>query len=78
MSKDLPALRAREVIRILGKAGFVRWRQKGSHLTLYREADHRALTVPIHFSKTIPKGTLQAIIKQAGMTREEFFDLYNQ
>ena len=54
------------------KAGFARWRQKGSHLTLYRASDGRALTVPVHFSKTVPKGTLRAIIKQAGLTPEDF------
>lgn len=75
MSKVLPALRAREVVRALERAGFVRWRQKGSHLTLFRAADLRALTVPIHFSKTLPKGTLHAIIKQAGLTTEEFLNL---
>jgi predicted RNA binding protein YcfA (HicA-like mRNA interferase family) len=72
MSKKLPALRPREVVRILERAGFVKWRQKGSHLTLYRACDRRALTVPIHFSKTIPKGTLRAIISQAGLTTDEF------
>jgi predicted RNA binding protein YcfA (HicA-like mRNA interferase family) len=75
MSKELPALRPREVVRFLEKAGFVAWRQKGSHLTLYRASDRRALTVPIHFSKTVPKGTLHAIIKQAGLTIEEFLNL---
>ena len=75
MSKALPALRARDVVRALERAGFVKWRQKGSHLTLYRETDHRALTVPIHFSKTVPKGTLHAIIKQAGLTTEGFLYL---
>ncbi len=72
MPKELPALRAREVVRTLEKAGFVKWRQKGSHLTMYRESDRRTLTVPIHFSKTVPKGALHAIIKQAGLTVEEF------
>jgi predicted RNA binding protein YcfA (HicA-like mRNA interferase family) len=76
MSKELPALRAREVVRALEKAGFVRWRQKGSHLTLYRASDRRALTVAIHFSKAVPKGTLRAIIKQAGLTVEEFIDFH--
>ncbi|HUK90293.1 MAG TPA: type II toxin-antitoxin system HicA family toxin [Blastocatellia bacterium] len=38
---------------------------------MYRDTDNRALTVPIHFSKTIPEGTLSAIIKQAGLTVEE-------
>ena len=72
MSKELPALRAREVVRALEKAGFSRWRLKGSHLTMFREADRRALTIPIHFSKAVPKGTLRAIIKQAGLSPEEF------
>lgn len=54
MSKELPALRAREVVRILEKAGFMKWRERGSHLTMYRASDRRALTVPIHFSKTVP------------------------
>ena len=71
MSKELPGLRAQEVVRALEKAGFSRWRQKGSHLTMFREADRRALTIPIHFSKTVPKRTLRAI-KQAGLSPEEF------
>lgn len=75
MSKELPALRSREVVRLLEKSGYVKWRQKGSHLTLYRAADRRALTVPLHFAKTVPKGTLRAIIKQAGLTPEEFLGL---
>ncbi len=75
MSQELPALRPREVVKILEKAGFTRWRQRGSHLTLYRASDGRVLTVPLHFSKTVPKGTLHAIIKQAGLTNEEFMNL---
>jgi len=66
MSNKLPVLRARELIKILKKAGFEKWRQKGSHLTLYRQEDNRVLTVPIHFGKTIPKGTLRTILKEAG------------
>lgn len=42
---------------------------------MYRDSDRRALTIPIHFSKTVPKGTLQAIIKQAGLTVEAFLEL---
>jgi predicted RNA binding protein YcfA (HicA-like mRNA interferase family) len=75
MSRELPALRAKEVVRILERAGFVKWRQKGSHLTMYRTNDHRAITVPMHFSKTVPKGTLRAIIKQAGLTPDDFLSL---
>jgi predicted RNA binding protein YcfA (HicA-like mRNA interferase family) len=67
----LPALTPKELIRALERAGFVRWRQKGSHLTLYRERDKKALTVPIHFGKIVPKGTLYAILKQADLSIEE-------
>lgn len=42
---------------------------------MFRPSDHRALTVPIHSSKTLPKGTLRAIVKQAGLTIEEFLNL---
>ena len=77
MSKELPALRARDVLRILKRAGFVKWRQKGSHLTLYRAADRRAVTIPMHFSGTLPKGTLRAIISEAGLTTGEFVSFRN-
>ncbi|MFA6551375.1 MAG: type II toxin-antitoxin system HicA family toxin [Patescibacteria group bacterium] len=71
----LPMLKAIEVERILLKAGFIKWRQKGSHLSLYRGKDNRSLTIPMHFNKDVPKGTLRAIIDQAGMTVDEFLDL---
>lgn len=42
---------------------------------MFRPSDHRALTVPIHSSKTLPKGTFRAIVKQAGLAIEEFMNL---
>jgi len=68
----LPTVAAKDVVRALERAGFQTWRQKGSHLTMFRDADRRALTVPIHFSKDVPKGTLRTIIRDAGLTVEEF------
>jgi predicted RNA binding protein YcfA (HicA-like mRNA interferase family) len=72
VSKELPAIKPKDLVRTLHKAGFESWRQKGGHLTLYRGSDNRSLTVPVHFSRTVPKGTLSAIIKQAGLSVEEF------
>ncbi len=48
--------------------------QTGSHLIL-RQNKHpfRRLTISKH--KNLAKGTLRAIIKQAGLTREEFFKI---
>lgn len=74
MPDKLPAIKVKELIKILKKAGFQEWRQKGGHLTLYRNSDNRALTVPIHFRKDIPKGTLRVIIKEAGFKNIKEFN----
>lgn len=45
--------------------------QTGSHIILRNEnPPNRRLTVPDH--KEIAKGTLRSIIRQAGLTMEEF------
>ena len=68
----LPVLKAREVIRILERAGFYEVRQRGSHLQLKR--GNLLVTVPVHSGDLNP-GTLRSIIRQAGMTVEEFLML---
>jgi predicted RNA binding protein YcfA (HicA-like mRNA interferase family) len=42
---------------------------------MYRESDGSILTVPMHFSKIVPRGTLRTIIRSAGMTVDEFVRL---
>ena len=70
----LPVVSGREVVIALGKIGYVLDRQRGSHMILRQQAPpHRRLTVPDH--KDVAKGTLRAIIRQAGLTVEEFRDL---
>ena len=72
MNERLPALTAREVIRGLGRAGFVISRTSGSHCRLVHETDPaRKVTVPVH-SGDLKRGTLRAIIAQAGLTVAEF------
>lgn len=68
----LPALKAWEVIRILERAGFYEVRQRGSHRQLKR--GNLLVTVPMHSGDLNP-GTLRSIIRQAGMTVEEFLTL---
>lgn len=58
----------------LKKAGFVEMRQSGSHLTLANKAKRKITTVPLH-NKDIKRGLLAAIIKQSGLTIEEFTKL---
>jgi predicted RNA binding protein YcfA (HicA-like mRNA interferase family) len=67
----LRPLPAREVVRRLKKVGFVEDEQRGSHLRLWRPSDNKLLIVPIH-PGDLPKGTLRGIIRDAGLTVEEF------
>jgi predicted RNA binding protein YcfA (HicA-like mRNA interferase family) len=69
----LPALAAREVVRAFGRAGFEFQRQTGSHLILYSAQRHQALSVPNH--DPVKRGTLRALIRQAGLTAEQFLSL---
>jgi len=67
----LPRISGREVVAALSKVGYVKDRQKGSHIVLRQLTyPHRRVVVPDH--QEVAKGTLRAIIKQVGMTVEEF------
>jgi predicted RNA binding protein YcfA (HicA-like mRNA interferase family) len=70
----LPHVSGVSVIKALSKLGYEIDYQTGSHIILRQNIiPHRRLTVPNH--KEIAVGTLRAIIRQAGLTREEFFKL---
>ena len=57
---------ARELIKLLKKDGWYEKEQKGSHLQMIHNTKKGKVTVPVH-SGDIPKGTLYAILKQAGL-----------
>jgi len=61
-----------EIVRILESGGFVRARQKGSHLIMQRRIDRGTITVPVPLHRTVRIGTLQSIIRQTGIPRERF------
>jgi len=67
----LPRVSGREVVKALLKIGYEQDRQRGSHIILRQvAAPHRRLVVPNH--NEVAKGTLRAIIRQAGLTVDEF------
>jgi len=67
----LPRISGREAVAALAKVGYEKDRQKGSHIVLrQRAAPHRRLVVPDH--RELAPGTLRAIIRQAGLTVEQF------
>ena len=75
MKQSLPSVTPRRLIRALESAAFVVDRVSGSHYILKHAAKPALrVTVPFH-NRDLKKGTLQAIIKQAGFTNEEFLKL---
>jgi predicted RNA binding protein YcfA (HicA-like mRNA interferase family) len=58
MTGRLPALPAREIIKVLKEQGFVLDRQSGSH-AIFIHPDGRRTTVPIHGKRDIGKGLLR-------------------
>ena len=69
MSK-LPRLSGRDCVKALAKAGFYLKRQHGSHIVLRRDNPFAQLVVPDH--KELDRGTLRAILRQAGIGVDEF------
>ena len=70
----LPALKPSQVVSALERADFIIVRIVGSHYQLFNEKTGRHTTVP-HHNRDLPRGTLVAIIHQAGLTRDEFLNL---
>ncbi|PKL09364.1 MAG: toxin HicA [Spirochaetae bacterium HGW-Spirochaetae-7] len=62
-----------EVLRKLKRAGFLETRSSGSHIIL-RHPDGRQTYVAMH-PGDIPQGTFRSILKQAGLSEDEFKDL---
>ncbi len=74
MSK-LPEYNYRNLIKKLRAAGFIFDRQaKGSHEIWFNPVTRKRTTIPNH-SKSISKGTLRAVIRQIGLTVDEFLDI---
>ena len=73
----LPALSSRRIIQALRKAGFVEApkRGKGSHLAFVRDDPSGTRLVIVPYGHDIPKGTVLAILEQAGLSRDEFLKL---
>ena len=59
-------MKVRELLKILRKDGWVEKEQKSSHLQLIHPIKRGKVTLPIH-GGDIPKGTFNAIMKQAGL-----------
>ena len=75
MSPKLPRVGCRQLVRALKRAGFEEQRQRGSHLHLRRASDGRRVTVAVHHGRTVPVGTLRAVLRDADISVDEFHEL---
>ena len=64
-----------ETVKVLHKAGFRVVRQKGSHVRMEKKTDKGTVKVTVPLHPALKKGTLRIILKQAGLSTEEFLEL---
>jgi predicted RNA binding protein YcfA (HicA-like mRNA interferase family) len=64
----LPNVSGDEAVKALQRLGFTFLRQRGSHAILRRGS--QGCVVPMH--REISQGTLRGVLKQAGVSEEEF------
>lgn len=62
-----------QIVKALRRIGFVVDHQRGSHIFMYNLEKSISVIVPNH--KEIKKGTLNNIIKKAGVSIDELKDL---
>jgi predicted RNA binding protein YcfA (HicA-like mRNA interferase family) len=68
----LPVRSGADAVKAFRQLGYEVDHQTGSHIIL-RHSSQRRLTVPNH--RELAKGTLRALIREAGLTKEQFTDL---
>ena len=69
----LPRVSGRECAKALAKVGFSLRRKEGSHMILRRDDPFAQVVVPDH--RELDRGTLRAILRQAGVDVGEFIEL---
>ncbi|MBI5190353.1 MAG: type II toxin-antitoxin system HicA family toxin [Nitrospirae bacterium] len=75
MTPRLPRVTDKDLVRVLNRKGFALHHQTGSHAVFKSEDGKRRVVVAMHAGQVIPPKTLKAILKDAGMTVEEFEEM---
>ncbi len=75
MNPQLPVISGRKAVEVFKTIGYKVVRQRGSHIRLRDEINpkHLPLTIPDH--KELKFGLLRKLIRDAGLTVEEFLKL---
>lgn len=70
-----PRVTGRDIVRALGRCGWVVVVQRGSHAQLKHPDRGGRVTVPLHAGETIGPKLLRSILHQAGLTMDEFLSV---
>jgi predicted RNA binding protein YcfA (HicA-like mRNA interferase family) len=68
----LRILSGQEICRLLENHGFIRVRQRGSHVVMQKRTENSTITVPVPIHPELKAGTLRSIIRQSGLERSVF------
>jgi predicted RNA binding protein YcfA (HicA-like mRNA interferase family) len=72
---QLPTVSGGRAISAFEAVGYRLVRTKGSHHILAREGSRHHLSVPVHGNTPLKSGLLRALIRDAGLTVEQFIEL---
>jgi predicted RNA binding protein YcfA (HicA-like mRNA interferase family) len=73
----LPRASGKAVVQALRRGGFALSHVRGSHHYMKKSGVAALVVVPVHGNRDLPKGTLRAILNQAGLTVDDFITLLN-
>lgn len=71
----LSPLKSRQVIRKLCKLGYAGPVAGGRHTRMFHPETGQIIPVPVHQGKDVSVGLIRAIIREAGITPEEWLQL---
>jgi len=71
----LPIVSGEDTVKALLRAGYVVRRQTGGHRIMQHPGHGGVVPVPIHGGKDLKPGTLRSIVRQAGLTVDQFCEL---
>jgi len=71
----IPILKARDLMKVAKKQGFVYEITQGSHFIFRRSADGKHLSIPSHKGKDLGRGITKSLIKTMSLSEEEFLKL---
>lgn len=71
----MASIHALRMIKALARLGWTVARVAGSHHILTR-AGHPSVTIPVKKGATLKEGTARSILRQAGISEDEFFQVY--